>query len=93
MGITVELTRLADGVVREYPMDIKFNEYIWADGNFSCDCNRELFFLRAADEDEPDETDCGDERFAVRIYSDGELVFDDHGTRRALGSAAGRDET
>ena len=29
-----------------------FGEFIWSEGNYSCDCNRCLFFRRVKDEDE-----------------------------------------
>ena len=56
-------------------------DYIWADGNYSCDCNRHLFFERAVG-NEPEWNEggeCGDERYAVRIEDDGgnELYRDD----------------
>ena len=35
-------------------------EFIYTDGNFSCDCNKALFLARAAQEEEPEETKCGD---------------------------------
>ena len=41
------------------------SDYLWTDGNYSCDCNRELFFCRAAAEDEPEEHACGESRFAA----------------------------
>lgn len=64
----------ATGEVRAYRFDMEWQEpddhssgsiYGWKEGNFSCDCNRELFFLRADDEDEPDEPECGETRFSV----------------------------
>ena len=40
---------------------------IWLDGNYACDCNRELFFLDAGGHfDEDDESDmCGCNRFTA----------------------------
>lgn len=49
--------------------------YMWGEGNFSCDCNRELFFCRAVDEDEPEESGCGDERFSVKITDEAGAVL------------------
>jgi hypothetical protein len=37
------------------------NKFMWEDGNYSCDCNRALFFL---DEDY-DDLKCGDCRFEI----------------------------
>lgn len=42
--------------------------FIWTEGNFSCDCNRYLFFERAGGNPaDPDETEdrCGDDAYTV----------------------------
>lgn len=82
---TVQITRLSDGVMREYKISTfgqsnEHNAYWWLHGNYECDCNRELCFERAGgvpesvvDELEPD---CGSSRYAVRSP-----FFDDHATR------------
>lgn len=52
----------------------------WTDGNFGCDCNRELEFERAAGGDPGlDEVECGNEAYSV-LYAelpDGERVVVD----------------
>jgi hypothetical protein len=57
--IDVYIRRASDGVERIYHTDGILEEdnetlatYIWEEGNFSCDCNRYLFFQRAVDEKE-----------------------------------------
>jgi len=40
---TVFIRRNEDGEVHTMS-DEFYGDYIWADGNFSCDCNRSLFF-------------------------------------------------
>ena len=84
----VEIRRNSDGVVRTYidkfPWD---GDFIWADGNYACDCNRYLFFMRAGGEDEGDLIDdrCGDDGYSVRITDDaGKLLFEDDGWAPAL---------
>ena len=60
--------------------DNAFHAYIWEEGNYSCDCNRELFFLRAGGEDDPEEGAnlCGEERYRIWIEAaDGEIVYDE----------------
>ena len=42
--------------------------WVWMEGNFSCDCNRELFFMRAAGEEDPENHDCGDSRFDLMEF-------------------------
>lgn len=62
-----------------------FHSFNWTDGNFSCDCNRFIFFIHAKDpdvesSDEADEYPCdhGTPRFRVRILDhSGQILFDD----------------
>jgi hypothetical protein len=52
--------------------------YIWVDGNYSCDCNRQLFFMRAGEEEEPENNPCGNSRYSVQIANDsGEIHGDE----------------
>jgi hypothetical protein len=37
----------------------------WQENNYSCDCNRELFFYRARGK-EPENEACGETRFAIK---------------------------
>jgi hypothetical protein len=81
MAGTIHIRNNATGVIRLY-RDEYFSDEIgalgypvgafnWTDGNYSCDCNRSMFFAQAAGED-PDDDGCGDERFtAIKV------VFDD----------------
>lgn len=43
--------------------------FIWKDGNFSCDCNRRLFFRRAAGEDDGDDVVCTDGLYSVNLVN------------------------
>ena len=59
------------GEIREGKEDVLWDEdenephlWIWEEGNFSCDCNRELFFNRYGGVD-ADETECGDRKSVV----------------------------
>lgn len=48
------------------------SEFWWTDGNFGCDCNRELEFLRAGNEEKEtsiDEVRCGEDRYSV-LYAE-----------------------
>lgn len=53
--------------------------YIWTDGNFSCDCNRHLFFSVAGEEDPDDNYPCGQHAYSVikAILPDGSEVMID----------------
>ncbi len=42
-------------------------EYWWKEGNFSCDCNRELEFYRANGEEFEGLHKCGDDRYSVAL--------------------------
>jgi len=66
--LKLEIRRNADGVVAtEVWKDWDFNVYWWEEGNASCDCNREDFFLRAQGESMDDhDSDCGGSRYSVR---------------------------
>jgi len=41
-----------------------YGDYIWKDGNFSCDCNRGHFFADAGGEEDPDQK-CGHTKYTV----------------------------
>lgn len=67
-----EIRDNATGIVSEYQNDAILTDgdaepsaYIWEDGNYSCDCNRRLFFARAAREDE--DLKCSDGLYSVRV--------------------------
>ena len=78
----VEIISVADGSLRKYHDPDAWDdisEYMWSDGNYGCDCNRSLFFARAAGI-EPEHADkCGDSAYLVRITDDAgkELYADD----------------
>lgn len=74
----VEIRREADGVVRNYVSDCELLDEEgrlftgnWRDGNYSCDCNRYLYFCWAADEEEADDADiqCSDGQYRVNLYN------------------------
>ncbi len=55
--------------VRMYSHDDDWEEhsdYIWAEGNYSCDCNRAIFFAEVNNEDTEHAVDlpCGDEKYS-----------------------------
>lgn len=50
--------------------------HLWTDGNYGCDCNRELFFLRAGnEEDTATDIRCGEERYAVNLIDPDGTVY------------------
>lgn len=46
-------------------------EYVWTEGNYSCDCNRRLFMCRALGEAEPERDRCGNSIRLERLLLDG----------------------
>lgn len=68
MNLKLEIRRNDDGIVASdiWP-NWDFNVFWWEEGNASCDCNRELFFLRARGESNDAETECGYSRYSVRL--------------------------
>ena len=77
---TVYIRKNETGEIREYKDTWNGSSFIWSDGNFACDCNRELFFLRAKDEEEPEDSMCGDDRYTItEIVCEGKIVYTELG--------------
>lgn len=49
----------------------------YEEGNWACDCNRALDWSRALGVEEPEGLDCCTDRFAVRVWIDGKIVYRD----------------
>lgn len=80
ISLKVEIRRNADGVVATDVWDNwEYNTYWWEEGNASCDCNREIFFLGALKQPEPDEVECGEGKYSVRLSNNvtGEVLYDE----------------
>jgi hypothetical protein len=83
-GYDVVIRRNSDGVVRTYHHPTPWGEYCdyqWFEGNYSCDCNRHLFFQEAANEDDGEDAQCGETRYAVIkfVMPDGSEMHGDGG--------------
>lgn len=88
ISLNLEIRRNADGVIAtDMWTDWEFNTYWWNEGNAHCDCNRELFFLRARNEDDEAEIDCSHGRYSVRLTNadTGEVLYDELGADRVQG--------
>lgn len=87
VSIHVNICKQSDGVTRVYKTDGLLDDdgehlhtYIWEEGNYSCDCNRYLFYQRAHGEEERDEDcTCGDGGYVVWIVNPatGDIVYDE----------------
>lgn len=67
------IKRVADGALSTYreefnstsPWEPESSDFIWTEGNYACDCNRELFFCRGLDIDEPEDVECTHGRYTL----------------------------
>lgn len=62
----------ATGEVREHATAVWLengapNPSSWEDGNYSCDCNRGLFFAREGGIEPDDDDECSDGKFSVNL--------------------------
>lgn len=75
MIASVEITDTSTGIAATY-QDEDYDEYMWTDGNYGCDCNRFLFHSRALGKDPNwDEGECGSERFKIRVMDGAGVVI------------------
>lgn len=53
--------------------------FVWSEHNFSCDCNRELFFTNWEISGELRQPRCGEGRFLLRVTAadDGRILYDE----------------
>jgi len=78
MNLKLEIKRNSDGkIATDIWPDWDYNTYWWEEGNAACDCNREIFFLSALNEEEPEESDCGRGKYSVRITDAEEVLYDE----------------
>lgn len=89
MKYKARITRLSDGAQvvieenNEWPNKVEQDrdeewrgiDFMWREGNYSCDCNRALMFIRAFEKREPEddeETECTEGRYKAELQLDGE---------------------
>lgn len=78
MTLKLEIRRNADGeMATDIWKDWEWNEYWWKEGNASCDCNRDIFFLSARKEEDTKENECGNVKYSVRCSDNdtGEVLY------------------
>jgi len=78
MNLKIEIKRNSDGVIAIFHWnvdDVDAQLYLWEEGNYSCDCNRDLFFNDVTD----NEAECGNTRYSVRLIDadSGEMLYDE----------------
>ena len=84
MSYDVLIRKNATGEVRTYRTDEcdwyendeGSTRWMWMEGNYQCDCNRSLFFARAAGEPDPADVECGDDAYTAikAILPDGREI-------------------
>ena len=87
LDVMVTLRRVSDGLERTFSDDSVWLDddgipscYQWTDGNYGCDCNREIFFERAAGVEVLDEGNppCTHGRYLARIVDgSGNVLLDE----------------
>lgn len=84
INMKVEIRRNSDGATAsEVWPGWLFNFWWWTDGNASCDCNRELFYLCAKGEDDDVDSKCSEGKYSVRLSNadTGEVLYDEFDQR------------
>lgn len=88
----LEIRHNESGEVRVHPQtwDWDGDDFIWSEGNFSCDCNRGDFFAQGIGDNEDQDVICGNDKYSVRLtaidggavlYQDGEWASPDAALR------------
>lgn len=86
VATTVEIRDNKTGFVRELPFDDILSigdeepsDFIWVNGNYSCDCNRRIFFDQASGGDGNFESACGQGAYSVRVRNkkNGDVFYDE----------------
>lgn len=73
MPVIVTLTRNSDGATRTIDQaesccsDDETMFYMWTEGNYSCDCNRAIFFGDCDCEEDPCPHVCGETAYSAKV--------------------------
>jgi hypothetical protein len=81
MNVLARIKQVSTGEVRTYETDFLEGStdyeivFQWEENNYSCDCNRAMFFNNYA---EPDRKyPCGETEYKVRVFSNGRLLYEE----------------
>lgn len=72
----VHIRNVETGETCDYEDPYPFSDFIWTEGNNSCDCNLALFMARANGLPDPNDS-CGNWKYRVRIVENGVVVLDE----------------
>lgn len=68
----VHIRKNSTGEVRVHRNKFDWCEFQWSGGNYACDCNRHLFFNRAAGVEPDEDMTCGEVEYSiVRVVGEG----------------------
>lgn len=83
--VTIRLVRMRDGAVRTYSWRHPYVgrdadealRYLWSEGNWSCDCNRQREWDReSGEETDMSQLQCADGGFRMAIHgADGRVIY------------------
>ena len=88
--IIAHIKDVVTGEIRQYKTDTWWYEedwdcgspsvFLWEEGNYSCDCNRETLFRKAGGESFIGETGCGENRYRVNCQNPvhGEFFYQEY---------------
>ena len=81
VDVLVHIRKNETGEVRIWKDDLNLHEdgspnlFMWVYGNYSCDCNRRLFFARVNGEDEDWESDCSNTEYSINVMFGNECIY------------------
>lgn len=81
VDILVHIRKNDTGEIRVHKDSLYLGEdgipvtFIWEEGNYSCDCNRRLFFARANNEEEDWNSGCSAREYSVNIMLGNECIY------------------
>jgi hypothetical protein len=81
MTLDIEIMQVETGeiatLISEWDERDEWPPFFWTDGNFSCDCNRELEFYRVKGQPRSvDHAQCGSGRYCVKLTA-GDQIYDE----------------
>lgn len=70
MNATLYLRQEATGRAVPIRVEWPYERFLWAEGNFSCDCNRAIFWHAQLGLPEPEDLPCGEIAYTISVVMD-----------------------
>jgi hypothetical protein len=86
VAIIVKIRENESGIIRDYPFEAFIGSkdnfpspFNWKENNFSCDCNRHIFFYNAIGEEPEEDTECTYGKYSVKLVNpvDGKAYYNE----------------